>query len=175
MILLLLTIFLSFITIKKSNKLSSMQIFLIITTIILGVGSQIMMLISPVYGERNTLFAGFMIIFFTAILICNLSLTKNKVLNFLEYLFYLFLISFAIFNILEIYKGYKTTNEIQKANIQIINEFKEKNKNDSIDLYKFKDDRFGWSMPYISSYHEYWFKIYYEIPDAKITWKNYKS
>lgn len=172
-ILLLFTVFLSFITIKKSNKLSCAEIFILVSAVISGTGSQIMMLVSPVFGERNTLFGIFMIILFTALLISHLPKTKNNFLIFIKSGFYIFLITIATINIFNIYKGYKLTNEIQKKNIEIINEYKKIDSNEKIELFKFHDDRFGWSMPYVSKYHEHWFKIYYEIPNAEITWKDY--
>ena len=44
------------------------------------------------------------------------------------------------------------------------------NTNTKICLHKLKNDAYGWSMPYVSKYHENWFKVYYEIEDAEITW-----
>ena len=172
-ILLLFTVFLSFITIKKANKLSYDEILILVSSVILGIGSQIMMLVSPVFGERNTLFGIFMIILFTALLISHLPKSKNKFLIFIKSGFYIFLILVATINIFNIYKNYKLTNEIQNKNIEIINEYKKTDSNEKIELFKFHDDRFGWSMPYISKYHEHWYKIYYEIPNAEITWKDY--
>ena len=166
-------ILLLFITIKKSNKLSYDEIFILVSSVILGIGSQIMMLVSPVFGERNTLFGIFMIILFTALLISHLPKSKNKFLIFIKSGFYIFLISLATLNIFNIYNGYKLTNEIQNKNIEIINEYKKIDSNKMLELFKFHDDRFGWSMPYVSKYHEHWFKVYYEIPNAEIIWKDY--
>ena len=173
LILLLLTLVLSFITIKKSKNLNKKQIFILGSSFILGTGSQIMMLVSPVYGERNTIFFAIMIVLFTATLITNISKTNNKFLKYIENGFFIFLVIIAVLNIFNIYKGYKITNKIQNKNIEIIKDYKNLNSDKKIELTKFKDDRFGWSMPYISSYHEYWFKTYYEISDAEIIWNDY--
>lgn len=173
MILLLLTLILSIITIRKSSKLTDEEGFILISSVILGIGSQAMILVSPVYGERNTIFAALMIILFSATLITRLP--KNKYLKSLEKIFYTFLIIISSFNILNIYKNYKITNEIQNENIKIINEYKKSSSNEIIELSKLANDNYGWSMPYISPYHENWFKIYYEIQNVEIVWKDYNE
>lgn len=174
MLLLLFVIIFSSIKIKKFNTISSEEGFNLTATVILGIGSQIMMLVSPVYGERNTLFGALMIIFFTAILFAHLLETKNRFINFIEKVFYIFLVIISSFNILNIYRNYKITNEIQNKNIKIIEEYKKTNSNEELELSKLKDDNFGWSMPYNSPYHEYWYKVYYKIPETKIIWKDYE-
>lgn len=156
---------------KKTAKLNSDEIFLIVTAVILGIGSQAMMLVSPVYGERNTLFGIFMIMLFTAILLQKISFDKNKIFQNLSYIFFACITILSLANIYITYSNYKTSNSIQKQNIAIINEYKASNNaNTKICLYKLKNDAYGWSMPYVSKYHENWFKVYYEIEDAEITW-----
>ena len=174
-LLLLLTVFISFITLKKSQRISHFEIFLLLTTFILGTGSQIMMLVSPVFGERNTLFAGFMIILFTAILINHLPKFKNKLFIFSKICFYFSLIVISTLNIYNIYTNYKITNNIQIQNEKLITEYKKTNSTEKLELYKLPDDNYGWSMPYISDYHNYCFKIYYDIPNAEIIWKDYEK
>lgn len=133
-----------------------------------------MIIVSPVYGERNTVFGVFMIILFTATLITNLPKINKKVFKLFENIFYCFLIICGTFNILNIYNNYKITNHIQNENIQLIKKYKNTETNEPLILYKLIDDKYSWSMPYNSNYHENWFKIYYEIEDAKINWIEYK-
>lgn len=132
-----------------------------------------MMIVSPVYGERNTLFGIFMIMLFTALLFTNLPKANKNFFKYIEYGFYTLLVIAGTLNILNVYKNYKITNQIQNENIQIIQKYKESNSNETLELYKLIDDRYGWSMPDYSKYHEDWFKIYYEIRDAEIIWKDY--
>lgn len=174
-LLAILSVLLTFIPFKKTSKFNSEQFFLLITSFILGFGSQIMIIVSPVYGERNTLFGIFMIILFTTVLISNLPKTNKKVFKFIENSFYCFLIICGILNILNIYKNYKITNQIQNENIQLIKNYKNSRAvtNEQLTLYKIIDDKYSWSMPYYSIYHENWFKIYYEIEDSNISWIDY--
>lgn len=134
-----------------------------------------MMLVSPVYGERNTLFGAVMIILFTAILATRLPKSNKKFLKYIENGFYTLLLIIAIFNGFSTYKNYKLTDKIQEENIKLIEEYKKSNSNEILELSKLADDRYGWSMPDVSQYHEYWFKVYYEIPEAQIVWKDYQE
>lgn len=160
---------------KSSEKFNNDQINLIITTIILGIGSQAMMLVSPVYGERNTLFGIYMIIFFTAIIISKLPEYNRKTFKYFSRIFYLSLTIYAIIYSTNNFTNYRITDQIQNENIKLIDEYKKSNSGDSLELYTFTDDRYGWSMPYVSKYHEYWFKTYYDIPNTEIIWHEYKN
>lgn len=156
---------------KKREKFSNDEIYLLTTTVILGIGSQAMMLVSPVYGERNTLFGIFMIMLFTAIMLSKIYFDKSKIFQNISYIFYACLTILALTNIYKMYLNYKTSNIIQKQNIATINEYKKsETQNNTIYLHKLKNDQYGWSMPYVSKYHENWFKIYYEIDNSKIIW-----
>ena len=43
---------------------------------------------------------------------------------------------------------------------------------DTLIQYKMKDDDYGWSFPYISAYHQNWYKRYYKLPfDLEIKWE----
>lgn len=114
-----------------------------------------------------------MIMLFTALLFTNLPKANKNFFKYIEYGFYTLLVIAGTLNILNVYKNYKITNQIQNENIQIIQKYKESNSNETLELYKLIDDRYGWSMPDYSKYHEDWFKIYYEIRDAEIIWKDY--
>ncbi len=175
-LLAVLAVILIFIQRKKLEKVNYNQIYLIISSIILCIGSQLMMIVSPVYGERNTLFGIIMIIFFTAILLSHLTEYKNKYFNYIKNGFYILLLLISILNISNKFLNYKLTNEIDKENQKIISEYKKSNSNEPIKLYRFKDDKYGWSMPYTSPYHEFWFKVYYKIDtNSEIIWQEYKE
>ena len=123
------------------------------------------------FGERNTLFLAVCFMLFTAIFLNHLPECKSKKLLFLENGFYVALALIGIINILNVAKNYKLNNEIQNRNIALIEEAKSSN-SPSVELYKLINDYYGWSMPYQSSYHEYYFKQYYDIADKNIIWKN---
>ena len=134
-----------------------------------------MMIVSPVYGERNTLFGIFMIILFTAVLITNLPQANKNYLKHIESGFYSLLVIAGTLNIWNVYKNYELTNQIQNKNINLVEKYKESNSGKTLELYKLVDDRYGWSMPDYSKYHENWFKIYYNIPEVEIIWIDYTN
>lgn len=154
----------------KRSKITSDDIFLLIAIFILGTGSQIMMFVSPVYGERNTIFIAFMLMLFTGFMFSKISFKLQKVLHGISISFYGILIIVSLINIYDIYKKYKISNNIQNQNILAINEYKLSNNTNTLYLKKLEDEKYGWSMPYNSPYHEQWFKIYYKIKDTNIVW-----
>lgn len=154
----------------KRSEITSDDIFLLITIFILGAGSQIMMFVSPVYGERNTIFIAFMLMLFTGFMFSKISFKSQKVLHGISISFYGILIIVSLINIYDIYKKYKISNNIQNQNILAINEYKLLNNTNTLYLKKLEDEKYGWSMPYNSPYHEQWFKIYYKIKDTNIVW-----
>ena len=172
--ILLFVILISLLTIKKYSKYNNYQIYLIISSIILGLGSQLMMIVSPVYGERNTLFGFFMLTFFLIILVSKLPDYNNYFYKTISFGFYLLLALTGSFYGVKTYANYKISNDIQKQNIMLIENYKKNNLNTELKLYMLSDDRYGWSLPYVSSYHEYWFKNFYNIADVNINWQEYK-
>lgn len=134
---------------------------------ILLIGSQFMMVISPVYGYRNILCGVFMIILFASYLFSHINISKST--RYIYSISIALLLTFSTINILNTIAGYDRTNFTEKINIKIIDEYK-KSKPDIIELYKYPDDNYGWSMPYQSSYHEYYYKLYHGI-EAEIIWK----
>ena len=66
--------------------------------------------------------------------------------------------------------GYAKTKQVEEKNNEIIaNSSVLTDKNKEIILYKCPDNNYGWSMPYTSSYHEFYFKHHYQIK-CKINW-----
>ena len=129
-----------------------------------------MMFVSPVYGERNTIFIAFMLMLFTGFMFSKISFKSQTVLHGISISFYGILIIVSLINIYDIYKKYKISNNIQNQNTLAINEYKLSNNTNTLYLKKLEDEKYGWSMPYNSPYHEQWFKIYYKIKDANIVW-----
>ena len=126
------------------------------------IGSQAMMIISPVLGYRNLLSGLLMFSVIIVIIEVNLKINK-KSLNLTTVL----LILLAVTNNFDTAKGYYQTRIIDTENIAVIDE---NNENEVITLKKFKDDTYGWSMPYLSPFHEVKFKEFYEIR-GDIVWK----
>lgn len=165
--IILLTYLIDFIIINKHlfNKLFSE---LTITTILM-VGSQLMMLVSPVFGPRNLIFGLIMFVLLICILIYNTEIKHTGIISLL------IIVAGLMFNF-NTYKNYSMTKFIDNKNIEIISESQDKlnDENQDIILYKFIDDNYGWSMPYMSTYHLYYFKQFYNIK-CNILWDDYTS
>ncbi len=127
--------------------------------LILMVGSQFMMIVSPVVGYRNMIFG--LIMF--AYIICLIAPNIKKYNNITVILLLVIGIGANIHTAL----GYHETKKIDDKNIEIINNY---NGTDSeIILYKFTND-YCWSMPYISPFHEQKFKEHYNL-NCEIIWQ----
>lgn len=129
---------------------------------ILLIGSQFMMIISPVIGYRNLL-AGFMMFIF----LITLLISKIQIKNISIILITIMFMISGIVNNLETAEGYYENKIIDNLNIQTIES--EKN-NKIITLRKFENDKFCWSMPYNSEFHKMWYKKFYKI-ESEIYWE----
>lgn len=137
---------------------------LIIATVLM-VGSQFMMIISPVLGPRNLIFGYILFGFLIALTMAHLSVKK---MNSLVPIFLLF----GVILNFNTAVGYRSTRLIDEKNKDIIYESAEiiNNENETLTLYRFPDDNYAWSMPYVSSYHEFYFKYFYKIK-CNINWE----
>jgi hypothetical protein len=127
-------------------------------------GSQIMIIIFPVYGYRNIIFGIILLVLFIAILVSNLDISKS--LKYVNLFLSLLLLTAAIINVYNTVQGYSITAMERKYNFEIL----QNNRDDFLYLYTLPNDDYGWSMPYYSKYHEYYFKKFYKI-DKEIIWK----
>lgn len=143
---------------KFENKLFSM----FINAIILMVGSQFMMVVSNVIGERNLLPGYVMYAFVISYALANLVLPKY--LN--EKTLVICLVAVGMLFNVRTACGYYVSKTIWDENMQII----EQHKDDKvITLRKFEDTNYSWSALYESEDHEKYFKSFYNI-DAEFNW-----
>lgn len=143
---------------KFENKLFSM----FINAIILMVGSQFMMVVSNVIGERNLLPGYVMYAFVISYALANLVLPKY--LNEKALVICLVVVG-MLFNV-RTACGYYVSKTIWDENMQIV----EQHKDDKvITLRKFEDTNYSWSALYESEDHEKYFKSFYNI-DAEFNW-----
>ena len=150
-----------YLNIKFYNKLISP----LTISAILMIGSQFMMVVSPILGPRNLLFGFVLFAFLILILINQISLKRS---NF-------YTVGFLILALIANFKtmnGYYQTKLTEEKNKQILIESSEslKDENKTITLYQFPNDDYAWSMPYISNYHEFYFKHLYQIK-CNIHWE----
>ena len=159
----LFTYAVNFIYINK--KIYSKLVTPLTIALILMLGSQLMMLISPVFGPRNLIFGLIMFAF----IICIIA--KHTDLKYISSWTTLFFIIALLLNS-KTAQGYLQTKIIDEKNIEILSENKDTlyDENKELTLFKFPNDDYGWSMPYISKYHEFWFKNHYNIKN-KIKWE----
>ena len=132
---------------------------------ILLVGSQGMMIVSPVLGPRNFIFGFVLLSFIISLLIDKFSIKKVWIPTCI-----LLLIGLC-FNF-KTSIGYVVTKQIEVKNQEIISSSNDiiKDENAQITLYKFPNDNYAWSMPYVSKYHEFYFKHFYQIK-CQIKWE----
>ncbi len=146
--------------------------FVICTAFILAVGSQLMMSASPVSGSRTMLCGIFNLVVFDIGLICAVCEDKRYfILSFAVSVLFL-LVGARIYT--NTYIGYKTNFPVTAENEALIDEYKS-NPTGSLTQYTLPYPDHCWSMPYQSTYHLYYYKLYYGLhPDTQIDWIEFK-
>ena len=147
-----------------------------LTAIVLAAGSQGMMLISPMLGPRTVLCAIFLIGIVAAYVVMRfLPLKKGKSeTKVLLAMLSLVMLAHAFLVFLPTVQGYQANAPIDAQNRAQIQAFLESG-GDTLIQYKMKDDDYGWSFPYVSTYHQNWYKRYYKLPfDLEIRWEETK-
>lgn len=139
--------------------------------IILAIGSQLMMSASPVSGSRTMLCGVFNLVIFDIGLLSMVS--DKKRYNVTAILIALLFLGFGINTYLDTYTGYKANYPVTAANEEIIEKYLE-NPTGELEQYTLPYPDHCWSMPYQSSYHLYYYKMYYGLKeDTVINWVNY--
>ncbi|MBQ9266798.1 MAG: hypothetical protein IJ217_00685 [Clostridia bacterium] len=133
---------------------------------ILLVGSQIMLAVSSVYGDRNLLFGIFMLILMVAYLTQDIHLAEWNAKTCISAATTLLLAFVSLRNQLTIINGYHESHKIEAQNIEKI----ESNTSRELVLDT-PDINYTWSMPYVSDYHKYYYKMYYNLKNVDVTWK----
>ncbi|MBQ8636527.1 MAG: hypothetical protein IJ423_00845 [Clostridia bacterium] len=139
--------------------------------IVLAIGSQLMMSASPVSGSRTMLCGVFNLVIFDIGLLSMMS--DKKQYNVIAILIALLFLGFGINTYVDTYTGYKANYPVTAANEEIIEEYLE-NPTGELEQYTLPYPDHCWSMPYQSSYHLYYYKMYYGLKeDTVINWVNY--
>ena len=158
------------ITLSKRPPLNTEERFVFFTTIILAIGSQVMLIITTSYGERTTLPAIIMLAFLSCLILSFFPSTQMKWLSICKQLLASSLLTIAIFHSITMSQNYHHSNMIQKQNIAKIHSYIDATEKKYLILQRIDNDDYSWSMPYNSNYHSYWFEKYYQIENAKIIW-----
>ncbi len=140
-----------------------------LTALVLAFGSQLMMIVSPVIGERNMLFyiAGAMI--FTAWSFGLCGEIKQKIT---VYAVTAVLISVALIIYSGTVTGYWKNAGVYRENLTKIKEYAEQHNRGSLEQKKLPEDSYGWAMPYHNAYYEPYYNICFDIPqDTEVEWK----
>ena len=141
------------------------------TAIILAIGSQLMMSASPVSGPRTMLCGVFNLVIFDIGLMSMTSDKKwyNAAALFIALLF----LRYGINTYVDTYTGYKANYPVTAENEVKIEEYL-KNPTGELEQYTLPYPDHCWSMPYQSSYHQYYYKMYYGLAeDTVINWVNH--
>ena len=143
-----------------------------IIALILCYGAQLMMFISPVYGQRNMIGSLIMLAFYSAGV---LSLCLKKTSGAFERkalvaaLALVFVASSA--KMYGTISGYKQNMSVDLRNIELINEYLAAPAGNRLHQYRLISEDHGWSMPYNSNYHLGYYKLFYGIPgELEIEW-----
>ena len=145
--------------------------FVICTAFILAVGTQFMMCASPVWGPR-TMLCGILnlTIFSMGLMALVCEGKKYAVVSAVLSLAFLIMGARTYMNT---YIGYKTNFGVVAVNEELIKEYKDGTTQELLQ-YKMPYPEHCWSMPYNSTYHTYYYKMYYGIPeDVEIVWEEY--
>lgn len=143
-----------------------------VIAIVLCFGLQLMMVVSPVYGPRNVLCGVIMLSIYSASLmpICfnvRFGVKMSTYTDVIVFAGYATLLILSIGFMTKTIVGYKTNVDIDKANMEIAEQYK-KNPTGTINQSKLLLEDFGWSMPYYSKYHEYYYKIFIGVDNNTV-------
>ena len=125
---------------------------------LLAIGSQMMLLISTIWGVRTSFSVLLIYILLVLVIYGSLEIKNNK--NVIVTILYSMVACVIIVccicpNIV----GYKENKSIHNYNIEQALSHK-----DNIKIKSFKIEEYGWTTPPLSKFHEEYFRKYYEIP-----------
>ncbi len=150
----------------------------------LGVGSQLMMVVSPTWGPRNGLCGILMLCFCSSFYIVHTNRQQNLQTVKTALIALGAIVAFvSLSNTAKTAAGYAANMPVERKNVALIQEYREHlHESDSFakleQLHQFKliDGRYGWSMPYESTYHEHYYKIWHGLPrDTEIKWLDFNN
>lgn len=180
-----------------------------IIALILAFGSQIMMLVSPVYGPRNLIFVIFMLALYGAALIPHLNfrgltgvisvilclmmevlwllplavaglvltlwMHNHQANNYRKtgiIMSYISLVLLAMVLMKPTVEGYRDNAITYDENLAMVEEYKKGGQKELMQ-HMFKEDTYGWVMPYHNNYYEPYYKIYMDVDhNTEIEWVN---
>lgn len=139
-------------------------------------GSQLMMIVSPVWGPRNALCGILMLSLCSSFYAAHINLPDGMGIMSAALIFICVAVSVvSVSNVSETAMGYAENMQVERANITLIRQYKDNGGIAELCQYKLIDDDYGWSMPYYSPYHEVYYKMRYDLPqELNIQWIDYK-
>jgi len=142
------------------------------TALILGYGSQLMMLVSHVYGARNLIFAIFMLALYTAALTPHVGALKLKALKYAFAGLCAVLAAWSCVAVADTAAGYAQNVPGYENNLALAGEYREKGGGGVLIQYELTDAVYGWAMPYHNPYYDPYYKIYLGVSDkTEIEWR----
>lgn len=140
-----------------------------ILTIIIGVSSCSFTVLSPTLGARILFLPCIMYIVYISCFSKDVCLKKSEKAAICAGA----LICAAVFGAVLTMRGYYINSPVYRDNEALIESyFSAGSDGEPLHQKKLILEDYGWSMPYNSEYHEYYYKIYYGIPeDTEILWE----
>lgn len=141
-----------------------------VTALVLAIGSQLVMTVSPILGAR-TMLCGILLLFIFSVSLLAFSCENRKMLPILCAVSVLFLTR-AVQTHAHTWQGYRANAEIAAENEARIAAYRA-GETEELILCKNAEENCGWSTPYTSDYHLYYFKVYFGLPkDTEILWED---
>lgn len=126
--------------------------------------SSAVIMLSPTLGPRVMLMTNVMYILYTA---CLIPYAVDK--KCVKYIAAAIIVICALANIAQTSHGYCINSGVYAENERLIEEYKQAG--GDLVQKRLVSEKYGWSMPYNSRYHEYYYKLYYGIDsDDTILW-----
>lgn len=140
-----------------------------LTALVLAVGSQLMMTVSPVLGAR-TMLCGVLLLFIFSTSLLAFAFENTRMRPLLCGMVLLFLLGSLQTHVIT-WQGYRANAAIAAENQRRITAYMDGD-TQQLTLQKNAEENCGWSMPYTSEYHLYYFKVYFGLPsDTEILWE----
>ncbi|MBQ7793534.1 MAG: hypothetical protein IJ366_03345 [Clostridia bacterium] len=139
-----------------------------VIAIILAVGTQFMMSASPVSGPRTMLCGILNLVIFDIMLLAFCF--ENKRFYMPVLVICAAFAAYGVMNYIETYVGYNANFPITAKNEEKIAEYLNA-PSETLEQYTLPYPDHCWSMPYQSSYHLYYYKVHYNLPEnTEIIW-----
>lgn len=137
--------------------------------LILAIGAQMMMLVSPVYGSRNYL-CSILVMLLALSQFCLQPLFYERTLQVLLVI----ALGVSLFVFSSTFNGYRTNHVVYDENMVRITQWQQtlpKDQPSVLDLHMLPIEEYGWAMPYHNPYYDTYYNLTFSLPPRlRINW-----